>query len=190
MPETSTWEETIYIDRPPKDGPRYSQSPPPLPEDSAVEEGNGQEGGRRRFDAVGSAPYPDDTYPRRSPSDPRIERVTPSPYPAYRDEDESRYPYRPSSRMSDDGAPYDKFEFVLPSRSLTETTNEADLSDSEPTEVDDVRKVDAGKQNALKATGVYSSHYTGNAELGGNHTATLTVLHDPKGQKAPLFRWL
>lgn len=37
---------------------------------------------------------------------------------------------------------------------------------------------------------VHSSAYTGNAEMGGSHAAVLNLVHDPKGQKSPLFRWL
>ncbi|KAG5754472.1 hypothetical protein H9Q70_002923 [Fusarium xylarioides] len=37
---------------------------------------------------------------------------------------------------------------------------------------------------------VHSSVYTGSAEMGGSHAAVLSLVHDPKGQKNPLFRWL
>ncbi|KAI0117112.1 hypothetical protein F4814DRAFT_415281 [Daldinia grandis] len=37
---------------------------------------------------------------------------------------------------------------------------------------------------------VYQSQYTGDAVSDGTHTAKLTVIHDPKKQRQPLFRWV
>ncbi|KAF3055618.1 hypothetical protein GL218_06953 [Daldinia childiae] len=37
---------------------------------------------------------------------------------------------------------------------------------------------------------IYQSQYTGDAVSDGTHTAKLTVIHDPKRQRQPLFRWV
>ncbi|KAI8965869.1 hypothetical protein F5Y11DRAFT_258925 [Daldinia sp. FL1419] len=37
---------------------------------------------------------------------------------------------------------------------------------------------------------VFQSQYTGDAVSEGTHTAKLTVIHDPKKQRQPLFRWV
>lgn len=37
---------------------------------------------------------------------------------------------------------------------------------------------------------VYQSQYTGDAMPDGSHTAKLTVIHDQKKQRQPLFRWM
>ncbi|KAK6948222.1 hypothetical protein Daesc_009986 [Daldinia eschscholtzii] len=37
---------------------------------------------------------------------------------------------------------------------------------------------------------VFQSQYTGDAVSDGTHTAKLTVIHDPKKQRQPLFRWV
>lgn len=37
---------------------------------------------------------------------------------------------------------------------------------------------------------IFQSQYTGDAVSDGTHTAKLTVVHDPKKQRQPLFRWM
>jgi hypothetical protein len=66
-------------------------------------------------------------------------------------------------------------------------------SDAESPESEErtvLSKVEKAAHTRSQLTLVQSSVYTGNAEMGGSHTATLNVVHNPKGQKNPLFRWL
>ncbi|KAI2464473.1 hypothetical protein F4781DRAFT_70403 [Annulohypoxylon bovei var. microspora] len=44
--------------------------------------------------------------------------------------------------------------------------------------------------NTGKIFHVFQSQYTGDAVSEGTHTAKLTVIHDPKKQRQPLFRWM
>lgn len=37
---------------------------------------------------------------------------------------------------------------------------------------------------------IYQSQYTGDAFLDGSHSAKLTIVHDPKKERRPLFRWM
>lgn len=46
------------------------------------------------------------------------------------------------------------------------------------------------KAAAFKGISAYGSHYLGSGEIGGDHGANITVLHDPQNQQRPLFRWL
>ncbi|KAM0345277.1 hypothetical protein ACHAPU_006676 [Fusarium lateritium] len=96
------------------------------------------------------------------------------------------------SYSSDEYGPYDKFDFSSQTQSVTESSKEGG-SDAESPESEertilakDVKVAHPRSQLTL----VQSSVYTGNAEMGGSHTAALNVVHDPKGQKHPLFRWL
>lgn len=100
-------------------------------------------------------------------------------------------PPRRMSLTSEDWDAYDRFEFVQPSRSLTESSKEG-ASDTESSESEGTgpQRQDTGRTRNTRARAVDSSSYTGNAELGGTHTASLTILHDSKGQRPALFRWL
>ncbi|KAF4997797.1 hypothetical protein FGRMN_3635 [Fusarium graminum] len=96
------------------------------------------------------------------------------------------------SFSSNEYDPYDKFDFSSQTQSVAESSKEGE-SDAESPESEerailakDVKDAHPRSQLTL----VESSVYTGNAEMGGSHTATLNVIHDPKGQKHPLFRWL
>ncbi|KAF7560841.1 hypothetical protein G7046_g3306 [Stylonectria norvegica] len=105
-----------------------------------------------------------------------------------------RYPSRarsPSVGSDDDWDTYERFEFVLPSKSIPESSR-ADDSDTEyPDPEEQVQqRSEAVGSRASKATLIHAAQYTGSAELGGSHNATLTTLHDPKSQKQSLFRWL
>lgn len=62
-----------------------------------------------------------------------------------------------------------------------------------------VEKSEAGVSNVNddlnipRASGilhVFKSQYTGDAVSDGTHNAKLTVVHDPKRQRQPLFRWM
>ncbi|KAM5383633.1 hypothetical protein ACJZ2D_001870 [Fusarium nematophilum] len=99
--------------------------------------------------------------------------------------------YRAGSFSSDDWEPYDKFSFASQPQSITESSKDGD-SDAEPTEAEEraLPKDERAKPSLLHPTIVHSSKYTGNAEMGGSHAASLKVVHDPKGNSHPLFRWL
>lgn len=84
---------------------------------------------------------------------------------------------------------YEKFSFAV---STARSSTEGDASDLETpsTDIESSRNVDNAGSKASSVPGIHSSHYSGAAQLGGPHKANLTVLHDAKGQKRPLFRWL
>lgn len=84
---------------------------------------------------------------------------------------------------------FDGFSFFFPPGDF----KEKDMSDLESPDVEtesSQREEPSGGIRPSNVTGVYASRYTGNAEAGGTHTAKLTVLHDPKGFRRPLFNWL
>lgn len=103
-------------------------------------------------------------------------------------EEEDYRIYRPMSPVFEDVDMFDDFRFVFP----TEEPKDAELSDLETptTENESIQKPERPISNILTAPGIYSSTYSGTAELGGQHDVNLTILYDPKGQKKPLFRWL
>lgn len=82
--------------------------------------------------------------------------------------------------------------FNLPAKDANDTLVDEGTLDGKSVEPDETPIHDfasiAGA--GLKPTVVYDANYTGSAELGGSHSATLGVLHDPKDQRASLFRWL
>ncbi|KAF5571820.1 hypothetical protein FPHYL_158 [Fusarium phyllophilum] len=94
--------------------------------------------------------------------------------------------------------PYDKFDFSSRAQSITDSSK-ADNSDAEFPESEETNIV-MGPSSLMKdepvsnlrsqMTLVHSSVYTGSAEMGGSHAAVLSLVHDHKGQKNPLFRWL
>lgn len=94
---------------------------------------------------------------------------------------------------SDEYDPYSRFDFDIPTRSATESSRD-DESDPDAPEVEEKTAVKEATVSIAsvpsKATLVHASQYTGNAELGGVHSASLTVLHDPKGRRKSLFKWL
>ncbi|KAM0564102.1 hypothetical protein ACHAPJ_000311 [Fusarium lateritium] len=106
--------------------------------------------------------------------------------------DSEWYSRRRGSFSSNDYDPYDKFDFSSQAQSITESskTEDSDVDSPESEERAIFAKDERGNHTRSQLTLVHSSLYTGNAELGGSHTATLNVVHDPKGQKHPLFRWL
>ncbi|KAF4448955.1 hypothetical protein FALBO_16728 [Fusarium albosuccineum] len=98
---------------------------------------------------------------------------------------------RAPSYSSDEWEPYDKFSFASQSQSITESSKEGDSDVESPESEERVPpKEERGKPTRSQLTPVNSSLYTGNAEMGGSHTAILKVVHDPQLRKHPLFRWL
>ncbi|KAM0481565.1 hypothetical protein ACHAPX_003676 [Trichoderma viride] len=97
--------------------------------------------------------------------------------------------YRPMSPVFEDVDTFDDFQFTFPTEELSKDTELSDL-ETPTTESESVQKPDRPPSNILTAPGIYSSTYSGTAELGAQHDVNLTILYDPKGQKQPLFRWL
>jgi hypothetical protein len=160
------------------------------PEEEAEDEDDGsRRRGRRR-------------YSSESDDSPKWAPIPEHEIPEYGRRNEATYgqaePY-----VQDDGPPsimmegmdvYDKFRFAFMTGTRTDLTRDDDQSDMESSgaDVSSASNVNGSNssQKASPASRIFSSYYTGNAELGGLHTATLTMLHDPRGQKQPLFRWL
>lgn len=97
--------------------------------------------------------------------------------------------YRPMSPVFEDVDTFDDFQFAFPAEEPSKDTELSDL-ETPTTESESVQKSDRPLSNILTAPGIYSSAYSGTAELGTQHDVNLTILYDPKGQKQPLFRWL
>jgi hypothetical protein len=49
---------------------------------------------------------------------------------------------------------------------------------------------DKPTMKGAKGVQAYSSWYSGTADIGGDHGANITELHDPQNQTRPLLRWL
>ncbi|KAH6608778.1 mg2+ transporter [Trichoderma cornu-damae] len=96
---------------------------------------------------------------------------------------------RPVSPMMEDIDTLDDFRFVFPAE---ESLKDAELSDLETptTESESTQNIERPPSSISNAPGIYSSSYSGTAELGAQHDVNLTTLHDARGQKRPLFRWL
>ncbi|KAM0262335.1 hypothetical protein ACHAQJ_001804 [Trichoderma viride] len=108
----------------------------------------------------------------------------------YEDPDGERYHiYRPVSPVLEDLDTFDDFQFAFQAE---EPSKDAELSDLETptTESESTQKAERPLSNILTAPGIYSSTYSGTAELGAQHDVNLTIHYDPRGQKQPLFRWL
>ncbi|KAH8121649.1 hypothetical protein LI328DRAFT_158084 [Trichoderma asperelloides] len=97
--------------------------------------------------------------------------------------------YRPMSPVFEDVDTFDDFQFAFPAE---EPSKDAEMSDLETptTESESTQKPERPPSNTMTAPGIYSSTYSGTAELGAQHDVNLTIMYDPKGQKQPLFRWL
>ncbi|KAL7957117.1 hypothetical protein V8C34DRAFT_286828 [Trichoderma compactum] len=97
--------------------------------------------------------------------------------------------YRPGSPIIEDIDAFDDFHFVFPAEDPSQDAELSDL-DTPTTESESTQKNEGPLSNVITAPGIYSSSYSGTAELGARHDVNLTLLHDPRGQKQPLFRWL
>ncbi|KAJ4855539.1 corA-like mg2+ transporter protein domain-containing protein [Trichoderma breve] len=106
----------------------------------------------------------------------------------YVDAEEDGY-LRPMSPIVEDIDAFDDFHFVFPAEDPSKDAELSDL-DTPTTESESTQKVERPLSNVITAPGIYSSSYSGTAELGAQHDVNLTFLHDPRGQKQPLFRWL
>ncbi|KJZ77848.1 hypothetical protein HIM_02485 [Hirsutella minnesotensis 3608] len=97
---------------------------------------------------------------------------------------------RPPSPIGDDVDILDGFDFVFPHAEPSKQRDLADLLEAAGAESESSPRDDVASIKPSNATSVFSSAYTGDAELGGVQSASITVLHDSKGRKRPLFRWL
>lgn len=97
--------------------------------------------------------------------------------------------YRPMSPVFEDVDTFDDFQFAFPAEEPSKDTEMSDL-ETPTTESESTQKPEHPPSNIVPAPGIYSSTYSGTAELGAQHDVNLTILYDPKGQKQPLFRWL
>ncbi|RDA89977.1 hypothetical protein CP533_0853 [Ophiocordyceps camponoti-saundersi (nom. inval.)] len=95
---------------------------------------------------------------------------------------------RTNSPAGEDVDVLDGFDFVPPGAKAS--CRLSDLLDKAGQESDGSPKDDDESFRSADATCVFSSAYTGDAELGGSHGAALTVLHHGAGRKRPLFSWL
>ncbi|KAK4077895.1 uncharacterized protein Triagg1_3589 [Trichoderma aggressivum f. europaeum] len=97
--------------------------------------------------------------------------------------------HRPVSPIIEDIDAFDDFHFVFPAEDPSKDAELSDL-DTPTTESESTQKIERPLSNVITAPGIYSSSYSGTAELGAQHDVNLTLLHDPRGKKQPLFRWL
>ncbi|KAI1065854.1 hypothetical protein LB507_000357 [Fusarium sp. FIESC RH6] len=199
----SEWE--IPATRPP---PRaYTESPRPIENVSDDE----REGSRPGRSGLGMRSNNKVCYVEESSSispDPHYRRPHYSPtHDTYRFRETSSYSYphsrtadsdwysrpRADSFSSDDFDPYDKFDFSSQTQSIVIESSKGDDSDAETPESEErvtLAKDGKGGKTSSQLAFVDSSVYTGNAEMGSSHTATLNMVHDLNMQKQPLFRWL
>ncbi|KAH7163280.1 hypothetical protein B0J13DRAFT_538265 [Dactylonectria estremocensis] len=112
-------------------------------------------------------------------------------YPQARSERNYYRSYRRNSASSDDSEPYDRFRLDIMSPPVPESSKDGD-SETESPEPENrtVAKDERGKARTAQTTAVKASLYTGNAELGGSHSATLTAVHGQTQRKESLFRWI
>ncbi|KAI1465730.1 uncharacterized protein F4812DRAFT_110004 [Daldinia caldariorum] len=86
------------------------------------------------------------------------------------------------------------FQFVpsRASRTLAKSghSTESDTSLERPEDGFSGARGDPNFPGSSDVLHVFQSQYTGDAVSDGTHTAKLTVIHDPKKQRQPLFRWV
>ncbi|KAI9171608.1 hypothetical protein HJFPF1_01094 [Paramyrothecium foliicola] len=70
---------------------------------------------------------------------------------------------------------------------LDSSSEEESVAESGQSEGNETFSVGTGNGQLLR---VFSTHYTGNAELFSDHGAVLTSIHGPQDQRRPLFKWL
>ncbi|RDA83773.1 hypothetical protein CP532_5184 [Ophiocordyceps camponoti-leonardi (nom. inval.)] len=97
-------------------------------------------------------------------------------------------PRERSVSIGDEVDVLDSFRFVSPGAEASYDLS--DLLDKAGQDSDSSPKDDDESLRPSDATCVFSSSYTGDAELGGSHGAALTVLHHGPGRTRPLFSWL
>lgn len=88
-----------------------------------------------------------------------------------------------------DAATYRQFSLTWLD-SLNPSTRDGDSSDLDAADEKTVSTPDEPATRGTPGVRAYTSHYAGTAEMGGDHSASITVLHDPQKQTRPLFRWL
>ncbi|KAH7171172.1 hypothetical protein EDB81DRAFT_851830 [Dactylonectria macrodidyma] len=139
-------------------------------------------------------PWDGEHFPRPGRSQPRSRQRHYSEhdyYPPPRSERNYYRSHRRNSGSSDDSEPYDRFRLDLMSPPVPESSKDGD-SETESPEPENrtIAKDERGKARTAQTTAVKTSLYTGNAELGGSHSATLTAVHGQTQRKESLFRWI
>lgn len=179
---------------PSAEGPVIVETPAPVPyEGSSDDEDDRRFGRRRRFEEEFNGRNSDreDARPRSVAGDEVIveRRDGRRPYGSVNPAGYGDPFYRPPSPVMDDIDTFDDFHFVFPAE---ESSKDAELSDLDTpaTESESTQKVERPLSTVLAAPGIYSSSYSGTAELGAQHDVNLTILLNPSGHKQPLFRWL
>jgi hypothetical protein len=87
----------------------------------------------------------------------------------------------------------DTYAFSLPRYGRSPLSQDSTLVGSDlsiKTEADSVSQVAVDGPKLGAPHYVYRSQYTGERSVGGFHSAQLTVIHDPKKGRPPLFRWM
>ncbi|KHN95340.1 uncharacterized protein MAM_06844 [Metarhizium album ARSEF 1941] len=167
---------------------RCSQSPPIMDSREAVDIGSWQPSSSRS-DADQSSDRSRSPFRRRyrrGDDGPRVRAYKSGDAEVYHvDQGQNDRPLRPPSPTARGFDPYDEFNFLF----LSSPVTEEELSDLESPAVDSdsARRADHDSTANSNAKKIYSSHYTGSAELGGVHAAKLTELI---GKKRSLFKWL
>ncbi|KAI1142915.1 hypothetical protein F5Y05DRAFT_408368 [Hypoxylon sp. FL0543] len=168
-----------------------SPSPPPPPPSSEYTRGrhpsdsDSEDGGW--YSTTNSAPY--GTRSRsRSRSRPGPHSAFQSPYVGDIEDDEEEEGF-------DELLGGKVFQFVPSrgSRSLSKSGHSIDTDTSIEKPEDgtpNLKNVTNVPRNSGEFLHVFQSKYTGDAVSEGTHTAKLTVIHDPKKQRQPLFRWM
>lgn len=171
---------------------RYSQSPPRM--DSREEDDiySGQQPTRRDEDQGSDRSRSRSRMPYYGGSGgdwPRFHAYKSGDAEVYvMDDGQNDRGIRPPSPMGEDLDAYDEFNFLFP----TADSKGEELSDLESPVVDSdsAHREERDVLGTSSAKRIYSSRYTGSAELGGTHTAKLTEIFDVKAKKRPLFKWL
>ena len=83
----------------------------------------------------------------------------------------------------------DAYAFSLPRYSRSPLSQGSTLMGSDPS-INSESHVAANGLKLGMAHYVYRSKYTGEGSIGGSQSAQLTVIHDPKRGRPPLFRWM
>ena len=94
---------------------------------------------------------------------------------------------------SDDSELFDLFDFTQ-THDLDESSRDDEVSETGFDEEDGGFHIDIGNGKKqwvdFQLLRVFSTSYTGDAELPGSHKVALKSIHGPTSRKKPLFKWL
>jgi hypothetical protein len=100
-----------------------------------------------------------------------------------------RYYDSESDTDDDSDVNRDAYAFSLPRYSRSPLSQDATLIGSDPSITSESQAAANGLKQGM-AHNVYHSQYTGEGVPGKVQSAQLTVIHDPKRGRSPLFRWM